>query len=146
MGGNNDKVPPPAAIRKSNEQSIAKSVRASLTINQNPWFARNSSGIFVVLMAVVITIINGTAEALVQSPSNIRKPHKISKVPTKCAVKYGCGKPILVKRITPILGSMYLRIPCVKKISPTARRMNRMLAGPLDEPKKNWKSDFIVIF
>jgi hypothetical protein len=28
-------------------------------------------------------------------------------VPTKCAVKYGCGNPIFVNRKTPMLGSVY---------------------------------------
>src|SRR5215469_9398105 len=37
--------PPPAKIRIK-EQNIAKSVRASLTVCQNPWFGRNNSGIF----------------------------------------------------------------------------------------------------
>src|SRR5207247_9377717 len=36
----------------------------------------------------------------------------------------------LMKRTTPILASRYLRMPCVKKISPTATRMSTMLAGP----------------
>jgi len=35
-----------------------------------------------------------------------------------------------MKRTTPILASRYLRMPCVKKISPTAARMSTMLAGP----------------
>jgi len=35
-----------------------------------------------------------------------------------------------MKRTTPILASRYLRMPCVKKISPTATRMSTMLAGP----------------
>ena len=54
-----DNRPGPAAIRKISEHSIAKSVRASLTMNQNPCEARDSSGILVVTMAVVITIRSG---------------------------------------------------------------------------------------
>ena len=41
--------------------SIAKSVRASLTMNQNPWPARINSGIFVVAMAVQMITRRGTA-------------------------------------------------------------------------------------
>src|SRR5271169_6022603 len=48
LRASNDHIPAPTEIRKSSEHSIAKSVRASLTIYQNPWLARNSSGIFVV--------------------------------------------------------------------------------------------------
>jgi hypothetical protein len=82
-----DHAPPPTEIKKSSEQNIAKSVRASLTMYQKPWPARNSSGTFVVAIAVVITISRGTADALVQSPRSTRIPHTISKLPTKWAVK-----------------------------------------------------------
>src|SRR5579863_8983371 len=57
-------------IRKISEHSIAKSVLASLTANQNPWFRRKSSGIFVVAITVEITISSGTAAARVQSPTS----------------------------------------------------------------------------
>jgi hypothetical protein len=119
-----DELPPPARIRNSNEQNIAKSVRASLTVYQKPWLALTNSGTFVVAMAIVITMSSGTAVTLVQKPNSTKIPHTISKVPTKCDVKEGCGNPIFVKRATPILESMYLRMPCVKKISPTATRMS----------------------
>src|ERR1019366_2244675 len=141
-----DQIPPSTEIRKSSEHSIAKSVRASLTMYQNPWLARDSSGIFVLTIAVVITISSGIAAARVHTPSRTNRPHAISNVPTKCAVKYGCGNPIFVKRTTPMLGSMYLRMPCVKKINPTARRMNRMLAGPCLDLGKNQCSEFIWNF
>lgn len=62
---------------------MAKSVRASLTMNQNPWAARDSSGIFVVAMAVQITISSGIAANRVTSPIKTRRPQKISNVPTK---------------------------------------------------------------
>ena len=62
--------PPPTKIRKLTEQNLAKSVRVSLTMYQNPWFGRNNSGIFVVAMAAQITIRSGTAAALVQRPSS----------------------------------------------------------------------------
>jgi hypothetical protein len=42
---------------------------------QKPWLARNSSGIFVVARAVVITINSGTADALVPSPRSTKRPH-----------------------------------------------------------------------
>jgi len=61
--------PPRTKTRKITEQNIAKSVRASL-MYQNPWFGRNNSGIFVVAMAVQITIRSGTAAALVERPSS----------------------------------------------------------------------------
>jgi hypothetical protein len=56
-------LPPPTKIRKIKEQNIEKSVRASLTIYQNPWLGRNNSGILVVAIAVEITITNGIAAA-----------------------------------------------------------------------------------
>jgi len=90
---------------------MAKSVRASLTMYQKPWFARNSSGTFVVVIAVVITISSGMDTILVPSPSTSRRPQRTSNVPTKCAVKYGCVNPILVKRTTPMPGSMYFKCP-----------------------------------
>jgi len=74
-------------MRNKSEQNIAKSVRASLTMYQKPWWARNSPGIFVVVMAVAITINSGIAAALVHSPRSTMKPQTISKAPTKCAVK-----------------------------------------------------------
>jgi hypothetical protein len=124
FGLSKDELPPPARIRNSNEQNIAKSVRASLTVYQKPWLALTNSGTFVVAMAIVITMSSGTAVTFVQKPNSTKIPHTISKVPTKCAAKEGCGNPIFVKRATPILESMYLRMPCVKKISPTATRMS----------------------
>ncbi len=116
---------------------MAKSVRASLTIYQKPWLARNNSGTLVVAIAVVITINSGMDASLVHNPNSSRMPHRTSKVPTKCAVKYGCGNPILVKRTTPMLGSMYFRMPCVKKISPTAIRMSSAVGGASVFPRKN---------
>ena len=62
---------------------MAKSVRASLTMYQKPWFARNNSGIFVVAIAVVITMSRGMDTSLVHSPTRTRRPHRISKAPTK---------------------------------------------------------------
>jgi hypothetical protein len=88
-------------------------------------------------MAVEITISRGTAAALVQRPSRTRSPQPISNMPTKCAVKNGCGNPIRVKRVIPIAGSINLRMPCVKKIRPTARRMRKMAAGPCTGLKRN---------
>jgi hypothetical protein len=41
-------------------------------------------------------------------------------------VKSGIGNPMRANRITPMCGSMYFSIPCVKKISPTAIRMNKV--------------------
>lgn len=66
---------------------MAKSVRASLTMYQNPWFGRKSSGIFVVAMAVHMTINKGIAAALVNRPNSTSNPHTISKAPTKWEVK-----------------------------------------------------------
>src|ERR1017187_4418785 len=85
-----DQLPPPTEMRKTKQQNMAKSVRASLTMYQKPWLARNNSGIFVVAIAVVITISSGMDTILVHSPTTSRRPHRTSKVPTKCAVKYGC--------------------------------------------------------
>src|SRR5271166_1244859 len=48
------------------------------------------------------------------------------------------------KRFTPIAGSVNLRMPCEKKISPTARRMKKMLAGPRHGSNRNRKSELIV--
>jgi hypothetical protein len=121
---------------------MAKSVRASLTMYQNPWPARKSSGTFVVAIAVEMTIKSGMDAALVQSPSNTRRPHTISNVPTKCAVKYGYGNPIRANRATPILGSMYFRMPWVRKIKPTASRISTVLAAPCGGLNKNWKRGF----
>ena len=67
-------APPPARIRKISEQSIAKSVRASLTMNQKPWVGRVSSGSLVVTMAVVMMIKRGREAARVQRPMRTRKP------------------------------------------------------------------------
>lgn len=131
-----DKLPPPTDMRKIKQQSMAKSVRASLTMYQKPWLARNNSGTFVVAIAVVITMSSGIDTSLVHSPIKSRRPHRISKVPTKWAVKYGCGNPILVKRVTPILESIYFRMPCVKKIRPIARRTRRRLRGAAVRPKR----------
>ena len=80
------------SIRKSKLIVIAKSVLASLTMNQKPWFGRNNSGILVVAIAVRITIRSGMLATLVKRPIKISKPHAISKVPTKCAVKSAIRK------------------------------------------------------
>lgn len=132
-----DHDPPPSRIRNISAQNIAKSVRASLTMYQKPWFGRSSSGIFVVPIAVVITTSRGTADKLVQSPSKTRSPQAISNEPTNNAVKCGCENPIRVKRSTPIFGSMNFRMPCVKKISPTGRRIQAILAVPGTGRRKN---------
>jgi hypothetical protein len=42
-----------------------------------------------------------------------------------------------------MLGFVYFRIPCVKKIKPTARRMNTALAEPSCGRKKKLASDLI---
>ena len=138
-----DQLPPPTEMRKTRQQNMAKSVRASLTMYQKPWLARNSSGTFVVAIAVVITASSGIDTSLVPSPSKSRSPQRTSKLPTKWAVKYGCGNPILVKRTTPMLGSMYFRMPCVKKISPTAIRISRMLPGASAGLRRNRRIVFI---
>lgn len=78
-------------------------------------------------IAVRITIKSGMLANLAKRPIKTRKPQAISKVPTKCAVKAGYGNPIFANRRIPMDGSMYLRIPCVKKIKPTASRMKTML-------------------
>src|SRR5215469_16212673 len=62
-------------------------------------------------------------------------PQTVSNVPTKRAVKQGCGSPIFVKRTTPMFGSMYLKMPWVRKISPAARPISR----------KKWNSAFIWV-
>jgi len=121
---------------------MAKSVRASLTMYQKPWFARNNSGTFVVAIAVVITISSGMDTSLVPSPSKSRKPQRTSKVPTKWAVNDGCENPILVKRTTPMLGSIYFRMPWVKKINPTAIRISSTLRGPSPGLRRNRKIVF----
>jgi hypothetical protein len=74
-----DHTPPPTEIRKSKEQNIAKSVRASLTMYQTPWLGRNSSGIFVVTIAVVMMMNSGAAAALVPRPSKTSRPQTIFK-------------------------------------------------------------------
>lgn len=96
---------------------------------QNPWFGRSNSGILVVPMAVVITISSGTAAKLVHSPMSTSRPQTISTEPTKSAVRCGCRKPILANQATPIFGSMNFRMPCVKKISPTGKRIRKMLCS-----------------
>jgi len=45
----------------------------------------------------------------------------------------GMEKPILVKRLTPMLGSMNLRTPWVKKIRPTLMRTRRMAGSERNE-------------
>jgi hypothetical protein len=97
-----DHDPAPTLIRKSRLITIAKSVLASLTMNQNPCSGRHNSGIFVVAIAVRITIRSGMLAILVNKPIKTRKPQAISNVPTRCAVKSGYGNPILVNRRTPI--------------------------------------------
>jgi hypothetical protein len=47
-----DHTPPPARIRNNGEHNIQKSVRASLTMYQKPWFGLASSGSFAVAIAV----------------------------------------------------------------------------------------------
>lgn len=140
-----DHAPAPAKIKNSSEQNIAKSVRASLAIYQNPWFVRNSSGILVLAIAVQMMMNNGIDASRVKSPSNTNAPQRISKNPTKCAVNEGCGNPILVNRSKPIFGSVNFRIPWLKKISPTARRTSRMLAIPCGGLKKNRNAEFMVV-
>ena len=137
-----DQIPPPTKMRKTKQQNMAKSVRASLTMYQKPRLARNNSGTFLVAIAVVITISKGIDAILVPSPSTSRKPQRTSNVPTKCAVKYGCENPILVKRVTPMFGSMYFRMPYVKKISPTAIRTSNTLRGPSLGSKRNLRIVF----
>ncbi len=78
-----DQRPPPTEMRKIKQQNMAKSVRASLTMYQKPWLARNNSGIFVVAIAVVMTMNRGMDASLVHNPIKSRNPHRISKVPTK---------------------------------------------------------------
>ena len=109
---------------------MTKSVRASLTIYQHPWFARDSSGILVVAIAVVMMINKGIDAARVHTPNRTGPPQTISKPPTEWAMKYGCAKPMRVNRTTPIFESMNFRIPWVKKISPTGKRISKRLAGP----------------
>jgi hypothetical protein len=70
---------------------------------------------------------------------------KILKAEGVLARHNGCGNPILVKRATPILGSMDLRMPCVRKISPAATRMSATLAGPIVGLKKNRKGEFMCV-
>src|ERR1022692_5288801 len=82
-----------------------------------------------VVIMTAITTSTGMDVSLVPIPSNSRRPHRISKVATKWAAKYGCENPILVKRTTPMLGSMYFKTPCVKKITPTAMRTSSTLRG-----------------
>jgi hypothetical protein len=116
--------PAPAMIKKRRAINIEKSVRASLTMNQNPWPGLNNSGIFVVAIAVQMMTKSGTEARRTNNPMMINIPQIISKVPTRCAVKYGKLKPILANRSTPILGSIYFRNPWDEKIKPTARRIN----------------------
>jgi hypothetical protein len=54
-------------------------------MNQKPWLGRETSGIFVVAMAVQITIRSGIAATRVTRPIRIRNPQMISKVPTRCS-------------------------------------------------------------
>ena len=79
----------PETIRKRRHISMAKSVRASLTMNQNPWPARVNSGIFVVTMAVEMMIRRGITVMRVYTPASTSSPQTISNVATKCAVKAG---------------------------------------------------------
>ena len=97
-----DHSPAPTLIRKSKLIVIAKSVLASLTMNQKPWSGRTNSGILVVAIAVRMTIKSGMLAILVNSPIRTSKPQATSKLPTKCAVKSGDGNPILAKRRTPM--------------------------------------------
>ena len=124
-------------IRKISEHSIAKSVLASLTANQNPWFRRKSSGIFVVAITVEITISSGTAAARVQSPTS----HENATRDFECTDEV--RREIRMRESDPCkanhshFGSVYFRMPCVKKINPTARRIRKMPAGPRVGLKKN---------
>src|SRR3974390_142956 len=95
-------------------------------------------------MGVLITISRGTDASRVHNPSKTSTPQMISNVPTKCAVKAGWPKPMRVKRSTPILGSVNFRIPCVKKISPTGRRIRNRLAGPPDGLRKKRRVEFMA--
>jgi hypothetical protein len=81
--------PAPAMIRKMRDMSMEKSVRASLIMNQNPWPGLDNSGILVVAIAVQMMINNGIEAMRTVNPIRTSKPQIISKVPTKCAVKYG---------------------------------------------------------
>jgi len=56
----------------------------------------------------------------------------------------GLRKADASERSTPILGSVNLRRPWVKKIRPTARRMTKILGGPVSDWKKKRRSAFMV--
>src|SRR5579863_9405030 len=113
----------PDTIRNSRHINMAKSVRASLTMYQNPWPACLSSGIFVVAIAVLMMTSSRIAANRVNNPIKTSSPHPTSNPPTKWATAAGWGKPRRVKRSTPMCASVNLRIPWVRKMSPTARRM-----------------------
>src|SRR6202008_1348381 len=57
----------PDTTRNSRHISVAKSVRASLTMYQNPWPACFSSGIFVVAMAVQMIMRRGITATRVKN-------------------------------------------------------------------------------
>ena len=69
-------------IKKIRQQAMAKSVRASLTMNQKPCAGRESSGILVVAIAVEMMTSSGTDASRVTNPISTRNPHTISKTPT----------------------------------------------------------------
>jgi hypothetical protein len=79
---------------------IAKSVRASCAIDQNPF--SNKMGILVVDIAVIIIMSTGIAAILTENPIKIRVLHTISNEATNAARNSGFEKPIFSKRPAPV--------------------------------------------
>ncbi len=77
--------PPPYISKKTNSKVIAKSVRPSCAITQNP--LPTNSGHFVVAKATAIITSKGNVASRVSNPSTNSNPQMISKLPVNGAQK-----------------------------------------------------------
>src|ERR1019366_3276440 len=86
-------------------------------------------GIFVVAIAVQITISSGTAARLVRSPTSTSSPQIISTAPTNGPITCGAGIPIPANLPDPhCSGNRNFLIPSMKNTPPTSRRIARIAA------------------
>lgn len=107
---------------------MEKSVLALCAISQNP--ERINMGIFVVIIAVKISISRGIAANLVKKPQSIKTPQFISKIATNIATASGAGIPIFKKRPTPrASGKTNFCSPSDKKTNPIIIRIKMVAEG-----------------
>ena len=138
-----DHEPAPTLSRKSRPIVIAKSARASLTMNQKPWLGWNSSG-------------NSGGRDCRQNYDQQRRAREPGGQPERdqqsaddlkgadeISCEAGIGKPMRANRITPRCGSKYSKIPCVKKIDPTAERMNTTLRRWVEVERRDLRLDMV---